>query len=276
MTYKSLMVHLQLGQSNAGLLRIADSLAQSFQARLIGVAVCQPMRLLYNDGYMPAELIDDDRQNMERQIAATEVEFRTVVQQPAGDLDWRSTITLDPLSNYLAGEARNADLVITSVDHKASSFDVSRNVNVGDLVMQVGRPLLVVPSTLGKLKLERIVVAWDDSREARRATLDALPFLKRAAHVAVVQIADDDYLPSARSNLRDVVAWLRRHGVEAEPIASLALGDDVAQLSAIAGDHGAELVVAGAYGHSRLREWVLGGVTRDLLQSANRCSLLSH
>jgi hypothetical protein len=196
MTYKTLMVHLKIGQSNAGLLRIADDLAQSFQARLIGVAVCQPMRLLYNAGYMPAGLIEDDRQNMEQQTAATEAEFRTVIQQPAGDLDWRSTITLDLLSNYLAGEARNADLVITSVDHKASSFDVSRNVNVGDLVMQVGRPLLVVPSTLGKLKLERIVVAWDDSREARRATLDALPFLKRAAHVAVVQIADDDYLPS--------------------------------------------------------------------------------
>jgi len=276
MTYKTLMVHLQIGQSNAGLLRIADDLAQSFQARLIGVAVCQPMRMLFNDGYMPAELIEDDRQNMEQQIAATEAEFRTVIHQRAGDLDWRSTITLDPLPDYLAGEARNADLIMTSVDQTASSFDASRNVNVGDLVMQLGRPVLLVPSTLGKLKLERIVVAWDDTREARRAALDALPFLKRAAHVAVVEIANDAYLPAARSHLRDVVAWLRRHGVEAEPIASLALGDDVAQLSAIASDHGAELVVAGAYGHSRLREWVLGGVTRALLHSSERCSLLSH
>jgi len=276
MTYKTLMVHLQIGQSNAGLLRIADDLAQSFQARLIGVAVCQPMRLLYNDGYMQAELLDDDRQNMEQQIAATEAEFRTVIKQRAGDLDWRSTITLDPLSDYLAGEARNADLVMTGVNHEASSFDISRNVNVGDLVMQAGRPVLLVPSTLGTLKPERILVASNDSRESRRAILDALPFLKRAAHVAAVEIADDDNMPAARSHLRDVVAWLRRHGVEAEPIATLSVGDDPAQLRAIAGDHGAELIVAGAYGHSRLREWVLGGVTRNLLRSPDRCSLLSH
>jgi nucleotide-binding universal stress UspA family protein len=276
MTYTSLIVHLQLGQSNTGLLRIAGDLAERFQARLIGIAACQPLRLLYNDGYMPAGLIEADRQNMAQQMAATEAEFRTVIQPRAGDLAWRSTVTLDPLSDYLAAEARNADLVITGVDHRASSFDLSRSVNIGDLVMQVGRPVLVVPAALGTLKLERIVVGWKDTRESRRAAIDALPFLKRAAHVAVVEIADEDNLPAARSHLRDVVAWLRRHGVEAEPIATPSLGDDAAQLIAIAGDQGADVIVAGAYGHTRLREWALGGVTRDLLRSPDRCSLLSH
>jgi nucleotide-binding universal stress UspA family protein len=276
MTYTNLMVHLRLGQSNAGLLRVADDLAERFQARLIGVAACQPMRLVYNDGYMPAGLIDDDRQNMARQMAATEAEFRTVTRQRRGDIDWRSTITLGPLSDYLAAEARNADLFIAGVDHKGSPFDVSRNVNIGDLVMQVGRPVLVVPAALGTLKPERILVAWKDTRESRRATLDALPFLKRAAHVAVVEIADEDNLPAARSHLRDVVAWLRCHGVEAEPIASPSSDKDALQLSAVARDQGATVIVAGAYGHSRLREWALGGVTRELLLSPDRCSLLSH
>jgi nucleotide-binding universal stress UspA family protein len=276
MTYKSLMVHLQLGQSNAGLLRIADSLAQSFQARLIGVAASQPMRLLYNDGYVPAGLIEDDRESMAEQLAAAEAEFRTVVDQRGGDLDWRSTVTLDPLSDYLANEARNADLVIAGIDHKAPSLDVSRSVNMGDLVMQVGRPVLVVPAALGSLNLERIVVGWKDSRESRRAIFDALPFLNRATHVDLVEIADEDNLPAARSHLKDVVAWLRRHGVEAEPSARLSLGDDAAQLGSIAAEQGATVVVAGAYGHSRLREWALGGVTRKLLSSPDRCSLLSH
>jgi len=276
MTYATLMVHLRVGQSNAGLLRIADDLAQSFQARLIGVAVSQSMRLLYNEGFMPAELVDDDRQNIEQRMRMTETEFRTVIQQRAGDLDWRSTITLGSMPEYLAAEARNADLIITSVDHKSSSVDVSRSVNMGDLIMQVGRPVLVVPSTLGRLKPQRIVVGWKDSRESRRAILDALPFLKRAAHVAIVGIAADNNMPATRSHLRDVLAWLRRHGVEAEPIASPSLGDDAAQLSAIADDQGADIIVAGAYGHSRLREWALGGVTSDLLRSPDRCSLLSH
>lgn len=276
MTYTSLMVHLQLGQSNAGLLRIADDLAQRFQARLIGVAACQPMRLLYNDGYLPAGLIEDDRQEMTRQMAAAEAEFRALIHLRPDALDWRSTTTLNPMSHYLADEARNADLVVTSVDHEASSLDVSRRVNIDDLVMQAGRPVLVVPSTLGRLEAQRILVGWKDSREARRAILDALPFLKRAGHVAVAEIADEDNMPAAGSHLRDVVAWLRRHGVAAEPIASPSSGGDAAQLGAIAGDQGADIIVAGAYGHSRVREWALGGVTRDLLRCADRCSLLSH
>jgi len=276
MTYTSLMVHLQLGRSNAGLLRIAGDLAERFQARLIGVAACQPLRLLYNDGYMPAGLIEDDRQNMAQQLAVAEAEFRTLIQQRPDDLDWRSTTTLAPLSHYLADEARNADLVITAVDHEAASFDVSRRVNVDDLVLQVGRPVLVVPATLGRLEAQRIVVGWKETREARRAIVDALPFLKRAGHVAVVEIADENDMPAARSHLRDVIAWLRRHGVEAEPIVSAASGDAAAQLGAIASDQGAEIVVAGAYGHGRLGEWALGGVTRDLLRCVDRCSLLSH
>ena len=83
-------------------------------------------------------------------------------------------------------------------------------------------------------------------------------------------------LAEARADVADVVGWLKTHSVKAEPLAVAAKGDDAAQLSAIAQDHNADLVVAGAYGHSRLREWVLGGVTRDLLLHAGRCSLLSH
>jgi nucleotide-binding universal stress UspA family protein len=275
MTYKTIMVHLQLGQSNAGLLRIADELADRFQAKLVGVAVCQPMRLIYNEGYVPAGLVEDDRRHLEQQLQAAEAEFRTMLQSRGGDLDWRSTITLNPMPDYLAGVARGADLVIVGIDHAASSFDGSLS-GTGELVMQLGRPLLVVPAMLGRLKLERMVIAWTDSRESRRAAFDALPLLKRAAHVAIVELAKEDDLPAARSHLRDVVAWLRRHGVEAEPIAATSTGEVSDQLIAIAKDQDADVIVAGAYGHSRLREWALGGVTRKLLLSRAQCSLLSH
>ena len=120
------------------------------------------------------------------------------------------------------------------------------------------------------------LVAWKDTRETRRNISDALPLLKHAAAVTVVEIATDADLGGARRRVADVVAWLSRHGVTTEGLAQLSTGDDATALYALGQDSGADVVVAGAYGHSRLREWVLGGVTRDLLLSANRCALVSH
>jgi nucleotide-binding universal stress UspA family protein len=83
-------------------------------------------------------------------------------------------------------------------------------------------------------------------------------------------------LPLAHKHLEEVAGWLGRHGVKAEGRASLSTGEDADRLYAIAKEQGADVVVAGAYGHSRLREWVLGGVTRDLLLRADICALVSH
>jgi nucleotide-binding universal stress UspA family protein len=136
--------------------------------------------------------------------------------------------------------------------------------------------VLIVPATADKPRLEAVLVAWKDTREARRAVADALPLLKRAAHVCVVEIADDADLRAAHVRLDDVVAWLARHGVVAQPLAANTNPADADQLGTIAKEQGVDLIVAGGYGHSRLREWVMGGVTRSLLQGAQRCSLLSH
>ena len=126
------------------------------------------------------------------------------------------------------------------------------------------------------LRLEQVVVAWKDTREARRAAFDALPLLKKAAHVTVVEIAAEAELAMARVRVEDVVGWLKRHGVVAEALTLPSLYEDAGRLNAIAEQRGADVIVAGAYGHSRLREFVLGGVTRDLLLRADRCSLVSH
>ena len=120
------------------------------------------------------------------------------------------------------------------------------------------------------------MIGWNDTRESRRAVVDALPQFKRAVHVAVVEIAADEDLARARAHVADVVGWLGRHDVVAEAVASLATGDDASQLYDVAREHGADVIVAGAYGHSRLREWALGGVTRDLLMRTDRCTLLAH
>jgi nucleotide-binding universal stress UspA family protein len=267
MTYATLMVHLELGRTNSGLLKIAGDLAEQFHAAVIGIATCQPLQLIYTagytPGYIPSSLIEQDREEAERKIAAAEKEFRDALSSRISRLEWRSTARF----GSLAQEARSADLIITCVDQPAE---------IGDLVMQVGRPVLVVPVTADKFNLNNIIVGWKDTGESRRAVSDALPFLEAAAKVTVVDIAAEDDLPNARKHLSDVVAWLERHGIVAEALALASDGDDAAGLDTVARDLRADLIVAGAYGHSRVREWVLGGVTRDLLLRADRCSLISH
>jgi nucleotide-binding universal stress UspA family protein len=274
--YKTLMVHAQLRQSNDGLFKIATDLARRLEAAVIGVAAYRPMQIPQGDIYVLPDLIEQDRVQIKQEMTVLEASFRTAFAGHGGALEWRAAVTLASLAGYLADQGRSADLIVTGIERDSSLFDTSRQVNIVDLVMQAGRPVLIVPPATATLKLERVVVAWKDTREARRAILDALPLLKRAAHVAVIEIAAESELPAARARLGEVTGWLKRHGIAAEPTASPAAGDDATLLQHILKDREADLVVAGAYGHSRLREWAFGGVTRDLLLRANRCLLVSH
>jgi nucleotide-binding universal stress UspA family protein len=145
--------------------------------------------------------------------------------------------------------------------------------------MQAGRPLLIVPDSADWLDLRNVLVAWKDTPEARRAIVDALPMMRKAKNVTVAEILEGDGSQSAAaSRVRDVAAWLSRHGVSASERVAEKDGDldATAQLDAIAADLGAGLVVAGAYGHSRFREMILGGMTQHLITQSARCVLLSH
>jgi nucleotide-binding universal stress UspA family protein len=274
-TYATLMVHLELGHSNTGVLRIAGDVAEYYHAEVIGIAACQP-QMIYGDGFVAGDLVQDVRDELDRELGQAEAEFRKALGSRGLTLEWRSAVTLGTPASYIAGEARRADLVLTGVDHNSSLFDSSRHVDMGDLIMRMGRPLLIVPALQERLSLEHMVVAWQDTRETQRAALDALPLLKKAADVTVVEITTAQDLTAAGARVGDVAAWLNRHDVRAEWITPLSAGDDARQLNEIARDRDADIVVAGAYGHNRLREWVLGGVTRDFLLRADRCALLSH
>jgi nucleotide-binding universal stress UspA family protein len=265
MTYATLMVHLELGRSNAGLLKIAGDLAVRFRAGVIGIAACQPIRIGYGDAYLSGDVIEQDREEIEKEIHAAEAEFRAALQPRSIALEWRSATTFELLSDYLANEARNADLIITGVDRNDSLFDTSRHVNMGDFVMRAGRPVLIVPTGAEKIGLDRVLVGWKDTREARRAIFDAVPLLRKATQVTVIEIVDEDNSKIVREQLKDVAGWLDRHGIVAETAVSVSSGGDASLLRDVARQRGADLIVAGAYGHSRLREWVFGGVTYDLL-----------
>jgi nucleotide-binding universal stress UspA family protein len=150
-------------------------------------------------------------------------------------------------------------------------------VNPSDLVLQVGRPLLVVPESCNWLDVRSVLVAWKDTAESRRAVSDALPLLQKSTDVTIVEVVEDEAdRAAALLRLEDVAAWLSRHGVQASRQVPGQCGDAATQLERIASEVGAGVVIAGAYGRSRLSEWILGGVTRRLINPPNRCSLLSH
>lgn len=274
MTYSTLLVHLELGNPNTGLLQVAVDLARRFDSELIGIAGCQPVQTYYVEGY-GGDIVEREEQSLDDEIDAAEAEFREAVSAKVTHIGWRATRAYTPVVEFLAHEARAADLVLTGVA-RGDVFDASRAVNTGDLVLRVGRPVLIVPVAARALKLDQVLVAWQDTRESRRAIADAVPLLKQASRVTLGTIAEQDEVDDARAGLADVAHWLARHGVACEQVALPAIGDDADALWALGQDLGADLVVAGAYGHSRLREWVLGGVTKNLLLSKDRYSFLSH
>jgi nucleotide-binding universal stress UspA family protein len=276
MTYKTLLVHLKLAHSNNDLLRIASDLADKFGARVVGIAACQPTPMVYSDGYSPGALIETDRTEIDRELKVAETEFRAAFQSKTTLIEWRSATIFECVADYVSRESASADLIITS-GLSLDPDDTARPEKPGDIVMQAGRPVLVVPRTANTLKLARVVVAWKNTRESRRAVTDALPLLNHATSVTVLELAHKDEEARVTAQLTDLCAWLKTHGVTAEPKFVLSgKGDDAYQLDAAIEALGTDVVVAGAYGHSRLREWALGGVTRDLLFQANYCALLSH
>ena len=263
-----------VGRPNGAVLKVASELAKLFGARTVGIAACQPIKLIAGAGYSDTAVVRMLHDELDNEIKATEVEYRVALKSADSALEWRTSEASLHLTESIAREARGADLIITSAV-SADRSDSLRYVNVGDLIMRAGRPVLVVPHAGQSVPFQRVVVAWKDTREARRAIRDAMPLLKAANEVTVVEIASDLDASEARRRVKDVCAWLESHNVKAIPLVSPLKGDDASCLDAILESQKADLVVAGAYGHSRLREWAFGGVTDSLL-GTSRCALLSH
>jgi nucleotide-binding universal stress UspA family protein len=274
MPYKTVMVRLDLVRSNAEVLRVAGDLAGRFDARIVGIAACQPMQWAYGDGVNGGTPIVDCQDELQAELRAAEAEFRDVLKGTKAPLEWRSAFTTEALPYYIACEARCADLIVSGVP-TAGAIDSARHTGLGDIVMRAGKPVLVVPQSGTPLSFERVTLAWKDTREARRAAVDALPLLALASQVTVLEIAGDSELSIANGRVQDVADWLATHGISAAAQALPSRGDDAAEVEALLGEQDCDLVVAGAYGHSRLREWAFGGVTHTLLKGT-RSALLSH
>jgi nucleotide-binding universal stress UspA family protein len=273
MSYSTIMVQLDLDQSNEARLRTAGMLAGRFNARVIGIAAADIQPMYFAEGVPAQEVLDQDRARLKTEMAALEQSFRDLFKAHAAPVEWRSALDLP--TDFTAREARAADLIVAG--SRRERLDPMRQADPGDLVLRAGRPVLAVPPEAEGLNVKTMLVAWKDTREARRAVNDALPLLHQADEVVVVEIAEREAdRPAAKARVDDVAAWLTRRGIATAAIATKALVGVPAQIEMVAKDEGAGLIVAGAYGHSRLREWVFGGVTRQLLTQSRHCALLSH
>lgn len=264
MAYNTILVQFDHQGTADARLAFAADLSRRFDADLIGFCAAEVRPLI-----PAAEGVSIDGEVMSRLAADMEGDFarlKHLFEEKMNDGDratWRAF--LDNPTRSLLLNARAADLIVTGKADGSLAGDHYRTIDTGELILSAGRPVLIMADEGRPLRAENIVVAWKDTREARRAVADAMPFLRYAKDVLVVTLEDHERA-AARANLSDVVRFLMRHGVKARSeVVGHERSEDANTLALVAGNMDADLVVAGGYGHSRMREWAFGGLTRSLL-----------
>lgn len=269
MSYKTIVVNLAVDANPAPIVKLATELAQRFDAHLVGFAAADvPPLVSTGEGLVyEGEVMQIARTEIEKRLAELRDIFEKIVPTSISS-EWTQYICGPTRALGIA--ARSADLIVTA----DGGEDVFRAVDIGSLVLGAGRPVLVTSGNAEHLLAKTVLVAWKDSREARRALSNSLPFLAKANEV-VVATMETGPTGDVRNSLADVAVFLEQHGITArtEVIAGDADGD---RLVAFARSIHADLIVSGAYGHSRLREWAFGGVTRSLIDESGINRLLSN
>jgi nucleotide-binding universal stress UspA family protein len=271
------MVHMAIEEPNDARLKVAGDLAENFNSRVIGISACDHSPpAYYTDTSTPIvrDLIQADRDYLNRRNSELEAEFSQQVVGRAKTIEWRTGLSRP--TEFVAREARAADLIITGANNGEMVTDPFRHLDANSLLMTAGRPVLMVPPEASWLQWRHVLVLWKDTREARRAVADALPILTKAGEVRVVEVVEDGSFDLARTRVDDVAGWLKHHGASASARPVPVVEDAASDVQTLAADMGADLIVAGAYGRTRFSEWIFGGVTRTLLNQTDRCVLLSH
>jgi nucleotide-binding universal stress UspA family protein len=270
MSYTTILVYIDPESKSEQLLRFAAELADEFNATLIGLSA-----LAVRPPFVAEEIVMEGVTEAEvtTKLEIAERRFRHVTGGNHRKIEWRPVV--DYPTDALAAEARSADLVV--IAQRATGGDVYSTLDRAGVILKVGRPVLVVPQGVSSLRAEHVVIGWKDVREARRAVYDALPFLRKSRPVRIVEICTSDKKETTWKHVEDVARYLSRHEIETESEVIVSSDDsDGKQLLQFAKDKGADLLVTGAYGHSRLGEWIFGGMTRDLLALSPIPCLMSH
>ena len=277
MAYKTILVHCDASRSTAGRLRIAADLADRFGGHVIGLHVRRAFQAPAFTDAGPA--MDSLYRTYETAVRAEEAmaaaAFRDAVGSKGLSGDWR--VADGYVDEILMAQARVADLVIVGQAEPDGPPTTTPSDLAEGVAMAAECPVLIVPF-IGATKPpgKTMMLCWNDSREAKHAAVGAMPLLA-AAEKVIVLIVDPKTGRDREEPGADVAVWLARHGVKVMVQLDSAADSDVGGvILSRAADHDVDLIVMGIYGHSRLRERVLGGASRTLLASMTAPLLVAH
>ncbi len=273
MNYRSITVCLDQEESSKRLTEFAITVANQQDAHLTGLYLSFIPPAVYDlYGGLGPMFLEWDRQDEERRTSCQK-QFLHSAGLAGVNVDWVVCKNLD--QHVALAHTRSADLAIIA-QRVAGRTDLSQGF-YDSFVLKAGRPVLFLPENCNvPPAFDKIVVAWDGSREASRALADSLPFLRKARQVLVLSTKrgrnKDDELPDV-----DIAAYLARHNIKADVERDDEISIDPAKwLLSRATGAGANLLVMGAYGHSRFSEIAFGGVTRAIMREMTLPVLMSH
>jgi nucleotide-binding universal stress UspA family protein len=279
MAYQTVLVHCNDRRRIARVAEAAAEVAHRFQAHLIGVSVTPPVAIIPSGmpGAPDAIVLDEHCVAYRKDNPAMRAAFEAAAG--GSSAEWREVEADNAtVADIVLQHARAADLVVAA--QSEPDWQWTLYLDIADrLAVESGRPVLIVPNEgLHKDFGKRILVAWNGRREAARAVFDALPLLQRADEVKVAWVnPQDEGAAGVDVPAGDICAALARHGVKCEATEVVRPRGGVGgTLLTRAAEYGSDLLVMGCYGHSRLREFVLGGASRHVLEHMTIPVLMSH
>jgi nucleotide-binding universal stress UspA family protein len=279
MSYKTILVHVDHSTHAPQRIRIAAELALRDNAHLTGVATTGISRyLLDSDNVNQQEPMLLTHFDYLRDQAGKAIEQFEQIARQMGVLSWEKRLIDDEPAGGISLEARYADLVVVSQTDNDEVMPGVMNDFPEYVVMNSGRPVLIVPyagefTHVGK----KVLIAWDGSIEASRVITGAMPFLRQAQEVKVVVFnVEEQVNVHGEQPGADIALYLARHGVKVDVLQETTEQDTGNALLSLAADTFADLLVMGCYAHSRFREILLGGASRTVLASMTLPVLMSH
>lgn len=281
MSISTILVSLNTPNRAETVLHVACEIAHDHEAHLIGMYVVPDVKPFATfEAYLATDFFEEQQRRFEKCGDKMHRLFNKEASKYSLMTDWLQVQADDQiLADEVITNSGQADLVVISQTETWSSALDPEPAFADRLIMASGRPVLVIPSS-GEFKTigKRVIIGWKGTREAARAVHDALPILVKAEKVTLITIDTQDASSSEEiSTIRQMVEMLRRHGVNAEE--QVLVVSDIPAEEALLSEAtalGADLIVIGAYGHTRLRELLLGGVTRFLQNHMTVPVLMSH
>jgi len=274
MSRRTFMVYVTAGEISDRRVRVASELAARFDAKLIGISARTFPSDTFAHGPISTDTLNYETQKIASEFKDREAHFRRLAGNAVARLEWRCEQEF-PIQGVVR-EMRAADVLVIGTDREIKR--PQQPLDPVTALLRAGRPVLLLPDHVTQLPLARIVVAWKDTREARRVVLDALFFLQNAKSVTLAGIGEDNRAEAdIRKQLGDVATYLAEHGIAAEQLIverpKKGAGEEIVRL---AKEKDADLIVAGAYGRSQVGEWIFGGVTETLITRSPIACFLSH